>query len=572
MRVYQFAPKGLNHVKVISWRGTTGASGDYATLLNKPAINSVQLNGNKTAYDLGLATPSDISSAISTKSDQSDLSAEISERQTADTTINARIDNLIALPDGSTTADAELIDVRVGADGTAYSSAGDAVRGQVEDIWSELDPLVIAELTQSDYRDVLGLQVDFENKTFTRLGAASKKVKGSDFDVYKMYGGRRRCNVSDAGSVTAYYGDASYTEDGSNGQVMVEQPAFYYKVVPLKLEKQSDGIGYHCRKMNYLISETPKTGFKLHPAFYDDDGKEVEKIYIGAYEGCLYDTSASAYITDDSQVLNISEDKFSSIAGVKPASGLSQNLTRHNLETICKNRGDGWHSLDVRIASMEQLLMIIELGTMNTQTGAGSDGVVSIADNSAYNCSSITGSTASLGNASGQASSTYSDINGVRTEETENGKTAYSFRGDENLWGNMWKFVYGVNIWGDGTMHGGVPYICKDYNFAESKRNDNYESAGFSIPNGNGYVKALGYSKNFDWLMMPSEIGGNNSLPVGDYNYATANLNGYRTARFGGRWTSNKTAGCFFWSLNYDVGYRFRDIGGRLVYVPQSVL
>lgn len=97
MRVYQFAPKGLNHVKVVSWRGTTGASGDYATLLNKPAINSVQLNGNKTAYDLGLATPSDISSAIATKADQSDLSAEISARQTADTTINARIDNIIAL-------------------------------------------------------------------------------------------------------------------------------------------------------------------------------------------------------------------------------------------------------------------------------------------------------------------------------------------------------------------------------------------------------------------------------------------------------------------------------------------
>lgn len=131
MRVYQFAPKGLNHVKVISWRGTTGASGDYATLLNKPAINSVQLNGNKTAYDLGLATPSDISSAIATKADKSDLDAEISARQTADTTINARIDNIIALPDGSTTADAELIDIRVGADGTTYDSAGDAVREQV---------------------------------------------------------------------------------------------------------------------------------------------------------------------------------------------------------------------------------------------------------------------------------------------------------------------------------------------------------------------------------------------------------------------------------------------------------
>lgn len=419
--------------------------------------------------------------------------------------------------------------------------------------------------------DIVGVQVDYKNKTFKRLAGAANLSKGSDFDKFTMFGGRKRCNVADDGSIVAWYGDADYKEDGSMGQVMVYQPKFYYLVCPVEYDPIDTGIGYHLRKANYYVSEKPRAGFRLHPAFYDASGNEIDYFLTSAYEGSIYDASASAYLLNDEQVMNTGEDKFSSIAGARPASGSSQNLTRPNIEAMAQNRGTNWHGDLIKQVSAEQMLMIIEMGMMNLQT-AIAQGVVSLpwttGSDTTSSYAAATGSTASLGNGTGRAEKTTTYEGGVAKEYTVDGKTSVCWRGKENFWGNIWKFVYGINIWGNGKMGGGQPYICSDFSFAESKNSGNYEPAGFTVTNANGYISAMGYSTACDWLFIASECLGNSSLPVGDYTYITVNLNGYRIARLGGGWDDGGGAGGFCWYLGSGVGIRYRGIGGRLVYIP----
>ncbi|MGI6533892.1 MAG: hypothetical protein ACOX23_04670 [Peptococcia bacterium] len=66
-------------------------------------------------------------------------------------------------------------------------------------------------------------------QTMTRLGDAEGKTAGADFNDFAPWSGMKLCNVADDGTITAYIGDGGFKRDGSNGQVMVKIPKFYYK-------------------------------------------------------------------------------------------------------------------------------------------------------------------------------------------------------------------------------------------------------------------------------------------------------------------------------------------------------
>ena len=541
----------------ISNANTAKSNLDTSTSTGNTAKNNLD-----TAISNATKTRSDLNAVISSaQSAQSSLSGVIAQASTAQTNLQ------------NATNSATNVFNQLTAENVSAKANLDALRSEdfnAQEILSGVTD-IRAYLGMIETEDVLGITMDYKNKTCTRIAGAKNLTAGADFDKFSMYGGRKRCNVSDGGTINAYYGDEGYTEDGSNGQVMVYQPKFYYLVCPLEYDRQETGYGYHLRKANYYVSETQRAGFKLHPAFYDKNGNEVDYILMSAYEGCIYDTSANAYLKNDEQVMDASKDKFSSIAGARPATGVSQNLTRPNIEQMAKNRGEGWHSFGIKTASMEQLLMIVEMGMMNLQTAIG-QGVVNLpwttGSDTTSSYAGVTGSTASLGNGTGRATETTTYEGGVATNNTADGKTSICYRGVENFWGNIWKFAYGVNIWGNGKMAGGMPYICSDFNYAEEKNTDNYEGAGFTVTPKEGYISAMGYSTKYDWLFIASECLGNSSLPVGDYTWLTQNLNGYRIALLGGGWTDGSNAGGFCWTLVSGVGDRHRHIGGRLVYVP----
>ena len=459
-----------------------------------------------------------------------------------------------------------------------YEFGGEIVDIVNEDI-AETNDAVADLKTYLGYTsgDILGLQADFENKVFTRLGAAVGKNAGSDFDVFPMYGGRRRVVVDSDNEIDDSIAPASVTETDYDLDVMVYQPKFYYKVVPLKLEKQSNGLGYHIRKANYYITSTPHAGFKVHPLFIDKNGNEVDYVLFSAYEASYLHAETGNYHyfsdgTDTNTNIDWAHDVLKSMPGVKPISGQRKAMTKANMEALAQRKSSNWHLDTIKSVSANQLLMIIEMGQFNTQAAMGS-GVVETPNNGAYNCSSLTGSTASLGNATGMAAETTYESAGNETVNTTNGKLSVSYRGLENPWGNIWKHVNGINLWGNGEMGGGQAYIADNFSFDEEAHSGNYHPAGFTIANTSGWISAFAYgNEDFDWLFMPSETSGNSAVPVSDRYYGTGNMNGYYIIRHGGYWNSGSAAGGFLLNCLGPSGSKANSIGGRLLYVPTAAV
>jgi hypothetical protein len=456
---------------------------------------------------------------------------------------------------------------------------------------------VILGIAQSDPSRQYGAAKSFAltSSTLTRTRGAFGKlctptvggtVGANDFELLEPWSKCRLCNLSDAGVVNAYQGDVGFFLDGTNGQVMVEVPKFWHRV-----EKQTDA-------WEWVVSPIAQPGFAPHPAFITN-GIERSRIYVSAYLGA--EVSA----------------KLVSVTGVLP----QYEKTRAQFRTLGRARGAGWGIMDFTSYSALQLLLLVMTANFDAQTVVGkgisemyydASCVATVAESSVnriivanakaagvlagyrmgigtslgghqiakyrlvtsidvYDASnkaiSFDGAAVNvaLGNiAYAMPSNTGgADALGIHTGRAAgtDGKTEVNFLGVQGMWGNFWQFIDGWNM--DASYYPWLndnPATYADDTFASPYVR--YE--GVMPSAADGYIQRLAYDAARPWAMLPSEVGGASSGPVGDYVYRTTA--GNRLLLVGGFWATGSLDGPWSWLMAYASSFANWYSGARLLY------
>ena len=169
------------------------ANGGNSDTVNGHTVNSdVPANAKftDTVYD---------DSSLSSKVTQN--TNDISELKTADNVLSSRIDAFASLTEGSTTGDVELQDIRVKADGTTATSAGNAVREQFNELKSDL--VLLDNLLKKTLAQEYDLKIAIDNM-FKCAAYDSDSNYASAYENFKI-----ACGLSDILYISAVFNGES---------------------------------------------------------------------------------------------------------------------------------------------------------------------------------------------------------------------------------------------------------------------------------------------------------------------------------------------------------------------------
>jgi hypothetical protein len=369
-----------------------------------------------------------------------------------------------------------------------------------------------------------------------------------------LYDMMRGCVVSASGAVNYFLnptdwstklGGGASTLTGADGDVMVQIPAFYYR-------ESRSGTVY-----NWEVSPVELPGFDIHPAFVKD-GVRVPYRYYSAYDACVLDVSASAYVGGlnlDNNTANVdltatTGDKLASVKGQFPMVG----LTRSEFRTLAANTGAPWRQLDFALWSAVQMLYLVENQTFSSQSvlGAGNTNGSYIASSADQNDSPHT--IAGAGDAIGGGSTDTTSGAGVNAKP---GVSFMKYRGIENLYGNPFKWADGINV--NVSATGNVHFTNNKASFADNTASGHTLLTG-SLPTASGFIRDLLPVNGF-FLSSLNEGAGSTTF-ITDQHFASASSN--RVVRVGGLASDGAIAGVFCVNSALASSSRGRNIGARL--------
>ena len=388
----------------------------------------------------------------------------------------------------------------LGMDGTSFDAIGVELNG--EKITATIVKEGLSATTSNDTAvndaKVYGLYWD-GNNTFTRTDDAST-LKTVNVGV----GGTPVVNNFDTAEI---YSEMTEVTDALGNQ-FIKIPRFFIK-------KTVTGDAW-----TWQISKTNKDGEYYLPACFVDEttGKIFPYILVGKYDASL-------------SVDNKLESKTSK------APLVSKTITQ--FRDYAKANGAGYQIIDIHVVDVLQTLFYIEFATLDSQTKM-------------YGYTNANSSALSSGE---------TDIVVAKSgsmDSNSDGKHAMKYRGIENLWGNVWQFVDGINIKADNQA-----YVSRNADtYLSDKYDGDYIRLGYSNSNANGSVLKMGYDSNNPYVQFAVSVG---SGKYGDYYYQAT---GNRIALFGGGWSTGASAGVSRWNLNYASSKTNPDLGSRLLKTP----